>query len=194
MNKHPFSLTALGILPNQLRKVWTPEFGDPEVVLNDLRWTSFWGGYQVWKARMLLVRTYWKNKNTKRSSKTFNSSTCKNPFHFLTKRVDLSKQKLTRCACSRVKRQLPKEKKLDISQFFEKSEEILSENKDVVNFGNENCNTDYLDMKHLPKMSSPNTRNYTRNYTSQDDMIRGEHDRGRKRLVQLALTSFLRTK
>ena len=83
MNKHPFSLTALGILPNQLRKVWTPEFGDPEVVLNDLRWTSFWGGYQVWKARMRLVRTYWKNRNTKRSSKTFHSSTVKTLFIFL---------------------------------------------------------------------------------------------------------------
>src|SRR6185436_760186 len=37
INKHPFSLTALGILPNQFRKIWNPDLGDPELALDHLR-------------------------------------------------------------------------------------------------------------------------------------------------------------
>ena len=44
MNKHKFSLAALGILPNQLRKLFGQPTSDYETALARLRCTFFWEG------------------------------------------------------------------------------------------------------------------------------------------------------
>src|SRR6185503_456879 len=82
INRHKFSLSALGILPNDLRK------------LSRLRRAFLWGSYKRRK----------KSTQQKRSRKGKNCSNCKSPFHFLKKIADLSKQRLTKCPCSRIEK------------------------------------------------------------------------------------------
>jgi hypothetical protein len=63
MNNHDRFAGVLGILPNQLigliREV-KPE--DKDAILKDLRLTSFWHGYRVWRQRAQLDREYWQDK------------------------------------------------------------------------------------------------------------------------------------
>ena len=63
MNSHDRFAAVLGILPNQLIQLvreTKPE--DKDVILKDLRLTSFWHGYRVWRQRMYLNHEYWRDK------------------------------------------------------------------------------------------------------------------------------------
>jgi len=188
INKHNFSLAAFGILPNQFRKLWT-EKGDPETALDRLRWTFFWGGYQIWKARKALVTSYWKSaglKLKKKKSAKDIPTACKNSFHFLVKHADLSKQRFTKCPCSRVRKETSSTKSFDITLFLIKPKK-MSQHKRHKKYQKHTSHTDRLDMKHIPNVPVP-IRMISK---TQDDIIRGEHDRGKKRKWrQLYLPSF----
>jgi len=192
INKHNFSLAALVILPNHFRKLWI-EKGDPEAALERLRWTFFWGGYQIWKARKALVTSYWKSvgmKPKKRKSAKDPPTACKNSFHFLVKHADLSKQRLTKCPCSRVRKETSSTKSSDITSFFIKPKKI-SQHKRYKKYQQHTSQTDRLDIKHIPKVPLP----MRMIIKSQDDIIRGEHDRGKKRRwKQLCLSVFFQSK
>ena len=63
MNSHDRFAAVLGILPNQLvRLVRETKPEDKDVILKDLRLTSFWHGYRVWQQRMYLNGEYWRDK------------------------------------------------------------------------------------------------------------------------------------
>src|SRR6185503_20451622 len=92
-----------------------------EAALDRLRWTFFWGGYQIWKARKALVTSYWKSaglKLKKKKSAKDTPTACKNSFHFLVKHADLSKQRFTKCPCSRVRKETSSTKSSDITSFL----------------------------------------------------------------------------
>jgi len=100
INRHKFSLLALGILPNELRKLVRKENADSEACLDHLRKIFFWGSYRIWKTRKALVTSYWESLEAskvkpKRKRRGQCESGCKSSFHFLVKSVDLSKQRLT---------------------------------------------------------------------------------------------------
>jgi hypothetical protein len=55
MNQHDRFAAVLGILPNQLiRMITEVKPDDKDAILKDLRLTSFWQGYRVWRQRMNL--------------------------------------------------------------------------------------------------------------------------------------------
>jgi len=173
INKHEFSLAALGILPNQLRKLSTADKGDPEVALDRLRSTFFWGGYRIWKARKALVTSYWKSVGRKPKMKKSRKDThtaCKNSFHFLVKHNDLSRQRFTKCQCSRVNKIIPVENSTDITSFLIKPKKISQKNRHK---------SYHNDLSHFDRLDTTFPRS-TRTI-SQSDNIRGEHDRGKKR-------------
>ena len=63
MNHHDRFAAVLGILPNQLIRIITEvKPDDKHAILKDLRLTSFWQGYRVWRQRMNLYREYWRDK------------------------------------------------------------------------------------------------------------------------------------
>ena len=118
LNRHRFSLSTLGVLPNQLRKLLKPLMGECDSILDNLSRVLFWGGYRIWKQRQRLVRQAWERFRIvkhKRKKKKEQSTACKSPFHFLSKFVDLSHQRVTRCPCSLVN--VPK-RKFDIRSFI----------------------------------------------------------------------------
>ena len=184
LNQHKFSLAALGVLPNQLRK-----FGrgvtNLENRIEHLKKVFFWGGYKIWKARKKLISSFWESKNMNgekgnKSKKDF-SSNCKNSFHFLKKTADLSKQRITRCRCSRM---VPIESKfIDLSSLLVKYPKVnpspQSSDSKIQNIHR----IDHLDRKH--------TRNSR--VITQADLIRMEHDRGKKRkFVQPTLLAMFK--
>ena len=62
MNQHDRSAGTLGILPNhliQLIRLTNKENLDR--ILNDLRFTTFWATYNIWKKRQSLNRIFWNN-------------------------------------------------------------------------------------------------------------------------------------
>jgi hypothetical protein len=122
-NKHKFSLLALGILPNQLRRLLRPNMGTCESVLSELQNICFWGGYQIWRTRKALMKQVWdfmkpRKRKQRRKKNNENVSACRNPFHFLTKFTDFSHQKVTRCPCSLVETKKRKSAFLDIRVLF----------------------------------------------------------------------------
>ena len=141
INKHKFSFSVLGILPNQLRKLLRLVMGDCEPILDHLSKTFFWGGYNIWKARKRLAKQQWErlqNMQQKRKPKRKgdkNESACKNPFHYLLKASDLSRQRLTRCPCSKAETK-PKFVETDLRAFMRK------------------VGPDALDRKHTAPVSS----------------------------------------
>ena len=63
MNQHDRFAAVLGILPNQLiRMITEVKPDDKDAILKDVRLTSFWQGYRVWRQRMNLYREYWRDK------------------------------------------------------------------------------------------------------------------------------------
>jgi len=91
MNNHDRFAAVLGILPNQLiRLVRETKPEDKDVILKDLRLTSFWHGYRVWRQRMY-HHEYWRDKARKGKPDVLDS--CVNPFHCL-KLVNHSKHPL----------------------------------------------------------------------------------------------------
>ena len=109
-NRHDQTLSVLGILPNQLRKIMRLTDVDAEKAWTDLSKTLFWQGYNIWCTRKHLMRRFWKEtapkewikkrKKDRRKNKTLNVSQCHDPFHFLRKIDDSSKERSTKCFCS----------------------------------------------------------------------------------------------
>ena len=85
----------------------------------------------IWKTRKRLISTFWNNiapdswkphqkviKNVKKLHEIKIAEQCLNPFHFLIKNKDLSKQKPTICRCSYVQESGQLFNFRDISSFF----------------------------------------------------------------------------
>ena len=118
INRHPPFLGILGILPNQFRTL-LKESGHEhrEDALLDLSRTLFYAGFRIWTKRQLLAKQKWndiekirmygtsKKRGRKRKyekeNKTFESN-CTNPFHYLKRYKNLSKQRPTRCHCRNI--------------------------------------------------------------------------------------------
>ena len=105
-NRHEKSLSMIGILPNQFRKILNCSTQNPIDAWNDISKTLFWSGYSIWKKRKALYKNFWTNtapeewkshRKGKKEKRQQTFSSCGNPFHFLTKSKDLSKQRLTKC-------------------------------------------------------------------------------------------------
>jgi len=112
-NNHPPSLSCLGIIPNELRKILKEGRSDIEDTLLRMSKTLFFAGYRIWAKRQKLASDYWRNiapetrpdirKEKRRKHKLEQieiQTACKNPFHFLTRQLNLSKQRPTRCPCT----------------------------------------------------------------------------------------------
>jgi hypothetical protein len=191
INQHKFSLTALGILPNDLRKLLLVEGYDPEPLIDALRKTLFWGSYRIWRKRKRLVRLYWDSVGRSqlkrhRRWKGNNESACGNSFHFLKKVADLSKQRLTRCPCSCIARNRSPSPLPDIRSHFVTQQHILPKSSKQNQTVPSHLVMDSLDHKHVPAQTNAGAR------ITQSDAIRAEHDRGKKRkMTQLTINQIL---
>jgi len=112
INRHPVFLGVLGILPNQLRMLLKEcGFENHETALQDLSRTLFFAGFRIWTKRQQLAWRHWKEieqRRSKGSSKKRKKdkletksaeSNCMNPFHYLHRHSNLSKQRPSRCPC-----------------------------------------------------------------------------------------------
>ena len=183
MNRHPTFLGVLGILPNQLRSL-LKETGhkNREDALLDLSHTLFFAGFRVWKRRQQLANIFWNEvikrkltgmpKRKKRKRKQLaemDESKCQNPFHYLHRHSNLSNQRPTKCPCrNRV------EEKIYINQ----------------------CITDFT--SHIPSSSArtdffitdSKTIPQKKFFRTRTDVIRKEHDRGKKRSFKQLTLDF----
>ena len=114
MNSHDRFAGVLGILPNHLiRLVRETKPEDKDVILKDLRLTSFWHGYRVWRQRMYLNREYWRDKVPTCLKVNLILDNCVNPFHYLKLVNPRQAPSLGTCNCStqlmlkKKKRKLP---------------------------------------------------------------------------------------
>ena len=90
-NRHEKSLSMIGILPNQFRKILHASTVNPDAAWNDISKTLFWSGYLVWKKRKALYRDFWNNiapeewnpRRKGKKQKRYANSSCWDPFHFL---------------------------------------------------------------------------------------------------------------
>ena len=176
INQFEQNLLVLGILPNQLRKLAKDhkmeQVEESLLLLGD---ALFWEGYEIWKKRMTLVKKYWKNiapnewkvdaKEKKSRKKRRMLPNCKNPFHYLTKYCDLSGQRPAPCSCSDVVRKDIPEKLPDIRSFLTKFPKRYWGTLDPPR-------NDFS----IPQTVSKNIDNLSR-----EDLVRREHDRGKKK-------------
>src|ERR1700722_19346917 len=182
INRFDRTLLVLGILPNQLRSLAKEHkmehIEDSLIHLSDV---LFWEGYEIWKKRKSLVKNFWENiapkdwkvnKESKSRSKRKFRLNCKNPFHFCEKISDLSKQRRTVCACSDIRK---------------KSQSIVSGSADIRYFL-----TKYPKRVSIASNSSLSFAQGTGvlcppkivHALVRDDLVRKEHDRGRKKKKQ----------
>jgi hypothetical protein len=166
-NRHDRFLSTLGILPNQLRTILKRLTDHHAEAWLDISKTLFWSGYAIWKRRQILVKKYWREivpeewkKNSlqkKKKRKTYdNPSHCTDPFHFFPKCYDFTKQRLTRCKCSRV------------------SIQKRSRNRDIRSFSSIFPRTHVL-QQHF------RSRNL---FSTRTELIRQQHDRGKRKEFQ----------
>ena len=194
MNQHPHFLGVLGILPNQLRSL-LKESGHEhrEEFLLDLSQTLFFAGYRIWKKRQKLSLRYWKEvgqrqqegitkrKKQKRKNmeEKMSESKCRNPFHYLHRHSNFSKQRPTRCPCKNV----VDSKKVYVNQHI----------TDFVAKFPKNVHNSDPRTKVLRNKSAPSSQK--KFYTTRTDEIRKEHDRNKKRpLKQSTLQVTTKTK
>jgi hypothetical protein len=179
MNRHPTFLGLLGILPNQLRSL-LKESGHEhrEEVLLDLNKTLFFAGFRVWSKRQHLATRYWieigqrlkagikkrKKRKKENSDLKISESNCQNPFHFLRRQNNLSKQRPTKCPCRNIVIQTTYRNQ-PITAF------VSRDSKHVLEFA---------DIKHVRKAETKSSKQ-NRLIITRSDVIRKEHDRGRKR-------------
>jgi len=170
LNRHPRFLSVLGILPNQLRTL-LKESGheNREVALLDISRTLFFAGFRVWSKRHHLNSYYWNHiapDNRKvqthlakrKKHKVDNSaslSKCKNLFHFLARHSNLSSERNTKCPCRTVTYRAKVYKTHPITAFVYK----------------------------FPRTEIPSSTNI-KDFMTRADVIREQHDRGRKRKIQ----------
>jgi len=131
INKHDRNLSMIGILPNQLRTLLKENNGkNCDIAFEDISKELFWQGYRIWQSRNKLMADFWKNiapdnwklyqKTTKTPKKLREikvAEQCVNPFHFLKRNKNLSKQRPTMCSCSQIQTSHAY-KFRDISSFF----------------------------------------------------------------------------
>ncbi|MGH2639248.1 MAG: hypothetical protein ACRDF4_08230, partial [Rhabdochlamydiaceae bacterium] len=168
ISKHNPLLSTLGIHPNQLRnilKLWTPNF---EEAFDDIAFTLFVHGYQIWKVRKSMMSRYWKSiaqeewkphpiKRKKETSIIQEQKKCRSPFHFLERHLNLCKQRPTPCPCSHdVIATPPVHKTQDIREFFHQHSQ---------------SHPSYT-LKHS---ESKFKTSYMRLYHTREDHVRGEH-------------------
>ena len=111
VNKHHPLLAVLGILPNQLRDLLKTTVSTCDEAFEDISFTLFWHGYQIWKLRRSKVNRFWKeiardewkphSAKQSRNKHKLEEDKCRNPFHFLSRHRNLSQQRRTPCPCSR---------------------------------------------------------------------------------------------
>ena len=181
INRHNKFLSVLGILPNQLRKLMKDSCDNTDEVILDLKKTLFFAGYGIWKRRKVLMNDFWRNiapeewkKNSKKAKKKkANASLCNNPFHFLKKHSNLSRQKPTRCGCSMPEIAVPLSvKSRDIRTFLTRFLPIQSPD---VGFSN----VSRMSRERFSVESSEVSNSH--DYRTRTDRVRSEHDRGKKR-------------
>ena len=153
VNKHHPLLAVLGILPNQLRDLLKTTTSTCDEAFEDISFTLFWHGYQIWKLRRSKVNRYWK-EIARNEWKPHKEEKCRNPFHFLSRHRNLSQQRRTPCPCSREVEDLPPIYRTQaLDSFFHpqiSNYTVLSNQTSAV----QNCL-----------------------YQTREDYIRGEHDR-----------------
>ena len=189
MNRHPTFLGVLGILPNQLRSL-LKETGceDREEILLDLSRTLFFAGFRVWKKRQKLAKHYWNNvkqrqlkEKTKRKKpmkkqveEKIVESKCQNPFHYLRRHENLSSQRPTKCPC----------RNAVVTKLYRN--QPITEFASEIQFSEQGTNV------HRKENKSSSQENL---YLTRTDIIRKEHDRGKKRpFKQLSLDLFIAKK
>ena len=132
VNNHNADLSLIGILPNKLRSLLKLNNQDNyDQAFEDISKTLFWQGYSLWNKRKHLVSNFWKNiapedwkphqkqhRHAKKRLEAIIASGCNNPFHYLTKYTDLSKQRPTPCHCSRVQNCTPIHRFLNLAKYF----------------------------------------------------------------------------
>lgn len=168
ISKHNPLLSILGILPNQLLyilKETTPRFDE---AFDDIAYTLFVHGYQIWKLRKTLMTKYWKEiareewkpypvKRKKTTSKALEQEKCRSPFHFLERYRNLSQQRPTPCPCSHETTVNSSTSRVqDIRVFLQKH--VTTQN---------------------PSLSAQKTvfSSHRGLYLTREDCVRGEHDR-----------------
>jgi len=165
---------VLGILPNQLRSLLKESGHDcREEALLDISRTLFFAGFSIWKKRQKLNNTFWKEiapenrkqKTSKRKKRNVEEKTsqskCRNPFHFLVRHSNLSKQRPTKCPC----RTVPHKnvyKTQSITAFISRFPQTVHYDK----------------ARSEPLVISPGDNKM---YITRADAIRKQHDRGKKR-------------
>jgi len=173
-NQHPWFLGVLGILPNHLRSLLKESGHDcREEALLDISRTLFFAGFSIWKKRQKLNNTFWKEiapenrkqKTSKRKKRNVEEKTsqskCRNPFHFLVRHSNLSKQRPTKCPC----RTVPHKnvyKTQSITAFISRFPQTVHYDK----------------ARSEPLIISPGNNML---YLTRADAIRKQHDRGKKR-------------
>ena len=134
----------------------------------------------IWKKRKKLTQTFWnkiapeewkkvlirKNSNTEKKKKRYNPSQCLDPFHFLPKVHDFTKQLPTKCPCSEYHRRSVKRKSTDIRTFLTKFPILKAPTVKNYSISSELLNT----AKHTFKR-----------FCTQADKIRDQHDRGKRK-------------
>jgi hypothetical protein len=198
MNRHPTFLGVLGILPNQLRTLLKETgYENREEALLDLSRTLFFAGFRIWKKRNQLANLYWNEvgqrlstgtakKRKKRKKKNTDQdnfeSKCQNPFHYLPRHANLSKQRPTKCPCRNVVATNKIFTDQPITKFvfkYKKSRKNASESDRKTS----------LRRRKKKKSSLKNNLFITRT-----DAIRKEHDRGKKRPLKQLTVDRIMTK
>ena len=179
-NRHDYALSTLGILPNQLRTILQESTESPEEVWLDVNRTMFWAGYDIWKKRKQLVSAFWKHiaptewnrkskDSRKRNHKKANPPQCVDPFHFLPKTHDFTKQRQTKCPCSITQRPMHRTLVKDIRTFATKYPKITFPNI-MLSYRQSRPSTCEMQGK---------SHNF---FITRSDHVRAQHDRGKRKL------------
>ena len=182
-NQHPCFLGVLGFLPNQLRTLLIESGHDcREESLLDISRTLFFAGYSIWSKRQELNSKFWKeiapenrkqqtSKRKKRKvEEKISQSKCRNPFHFLVRHSNLSKQRPTKCPC----RSVPQKK--------------VYKTQSITAFISRFPKTVHFD-KTRTETQEKTTSTDNNLYTTRADAIRKQHDRCKKTQENLKITS-----
>jgi Fe-S cluster biosynthesis and repair protein YggX len=188
-NRHEQGLSLLGILPNQFRRILQASSANFEEPWLDISKHLFWHGYNLWTVRKKLTREFWKNiapddwkkhkekdtnkinnKNLRKRKNKEIMSQCTDPFHFLKKCDNLSKEKPTICPCSEFHRPQKRSISYDIRNF-------------VTSFPTLKCPTKIITKTQVNKSFSSKKKKFS----TKEDKIRDQHDRGKKRKEQIQM-------
>jgi hypothetical protein len=179
INRFDRTLLVLGILPNQLRSLAIEHkmehIEDSLMILCD---ALFWEGYEIWMKRKSLVQNFWvniapeewkvkKKKESKSRSKRKLRPNCQNPFHFCERILLLSNQRRTVCACSDIRNRKHSDSNgvMDIRYFLTRYPNRISISSSSPFSSRRGAMRPSKIVKALVR----------------DDLIRKEHDRGKKK-------------